>query len=187
MKQVLKLSKVLLLNFMTLILLSCMSLILLYQLPAVNYFTISASLLVHSQQIVTDNKFSNCYRQSILWQFSQIVSGCCALSTRSSWISSVSSQINCMRCSIININWALSYPFENRDSFQKLSKISQKEFCFWSPTISSLEWSLMDRFSSSIYTLYTPLDPCWTFARSIWSSTVYLKIVHWKLYVFYGF
>ena len=44
---------------MTLILLSCMSLILLYQLPAVNYFTISASLLVHSQQIVTDNKFLN--------------------------------------------------------------------------------------------------------------------------------
>ena len=84
MKQVLKLSKVLLLKFMTLILLNCMSLILLYQLPAVNYFTISASLLVHSQQIVTDNKFLNCYRQSILWQFSQIVSGCCALSTRSS-------------------------------------------------------------------------------------------------------
>ena len=38
------------------------------RLPTVNCFAISASLLVH-------------YEQSISWQFSQIVWGCCALAT----------------------------------------------------------------------------------------------------------
>ena len=78
-----------------------------WQHPTVNYFTISASLPVHDQQ-------------SILWQFSQIVSGCCALSTCSAGALKLvqspqincnliilcaiyqSLRINCTRCSVTN-------------------------------------------------------------------------------------
>ena len=62
-----------------------------------------------------------------------------------------------MHCSILNINWALSYPFENRDSFSKVVKNHSKRVLFliandFQPGVI-LDGQI---FQFNLYTVHTP-------------------------------